>query len=158
MAVSNMSITIAAVRKRLYDAIPDGTTKPWPDLLEAAGAERPLVQSLAFGKPESISRTGDDFVCRGKVAAEMPARFGFRASSEKVVRFTLESVSDSKLNVKNISGVKVKPPVGFSFAITQATITMDSRGHLFLSSGKFGMKLTVELDNSGKFIDWRFGN
>jgi len=27
-----------------------------------------------------------------------------------------------------------------------------------LTSGKFGMKLTVELDNSGNFIDWRFGN
>lgn len=151
-------ITIAAVRKRLYDAIPDGQTRAWTELLEAAGDERPLVQSLAFGKPESISRKGDNFVCRGKVAAQMPARFGFRAYSEKVVRFTLDSVSDSKMNVKNISGVKVKPPIGFSFSIQEATITMDSRGHLFLTSGKFGMKLTVELDNSGNFIDWRFGN
>lgn len=150
-------ITLAAVRKRLYEAIPDGKTKAWPELLEAAGAERPLVQSLAFGKPESITRNGDNFVCRGKVAAQMPARFGFRASSEREVRFTLESVCDSKMNVKNIQGVKVKPPVGFSFAITQATISMDRRGHLHLSSGKFGMSITVELDNSGNFIDWRVG-
>lgn len=150
-------ITIAAVRKRLYDAIPDGKTKSWPELLSQAGAERPLVESLAFGKPESITRNGDDFICRGKVAAQMPARFGFRASSEKEVRFTLESVSDSKMNVKNISGVKVKPPVGFSIAITAATISMDSRGHLFLTSGRFLMKITVELDNQGNFIDWRVG-
>jgi hypothetical protein len=149
--------SIASIRKRLYDAIPDGSTVAWQSLLEKAGEQRKQVESLAFGKPESISRRGNNFVARGKVAAAMPAMHGFKAFAEKEVRFTIGG-SGERLVISNISGVKVQPPVGFKFSLREVTVTTDAQGNFTLGTTVFAIPLTIVLNQSGDFITWRFGS
>lgn len=149
--------TIASLKKRLYDAIPNGHTVKWADLLEKAGDLRPQIESLAFGKPDSVSRSNDRFLCKGKVAAEMPPRFGFRAFAEKEVWFTIGGTAE-RLVVCDIKGIKVQPPVGFKFAVTEVIISTDGKGNFTLGASKFGVPLTVTIDAEGNFVGWRFGN
>ncbi len=147
---------IASIRKKIYDAIPDGTTVKWPDLLAKAGDLRAHVESLAFGKPDSVSRQGNRFICRGKVSAQMPPRHGFTAFADKEVCFTVGGSGD-RLVISNISGIKVQPPVGFKMTITEVIISTDGKGNVTLGTTKFGVSLTVSLDANGDFVGWRFG-
>lgn len=156
VAMTQSSDTIASIRKQLYDAIPDGATVKWADLLVKSGAMRAQVESLAFGKPDSVSRSGNRFICRGKVAAEMPPRFGFKAFAEKEVAFTVGG-SGERMVINNITGVKVKPPVGFSFSVREVVISTDGKGNFTLGTTTFGVSLTVTLDPQGEFVGWRFG-
>lgn len=148
--------SIASIRKRLYDAIPDGATVKWPDLLEKSGDMRAQVESLAFGKPDSVSRRGDRFTCRGKVSAQMPPRHGFTAFADKEVCFTVGG-SGERLVISNITGVKVQPPVGFKFTMNEVVISTDGKGNFTLGTSKFGVSITVTLDPEGEFLGFRFG-
>ena len=148
--------TIASIRKQIYDALPDGVTVKWPDLLAKSGDLRAHVESLAFGKPDSVTRRGNRFLCTGKVAAQMPPRFGFTAYADKEVRFTVGG-SGERLVISDISGVRVQPPVGFKFSVTEVIISTDGKGNFTLGTSKFGVPLTVTLDPNGDFVGWRFG-
>lgn len=154
--MTQSSDTIASIRKQLYEALPDGVTVKWPDLLAKAGDLRAHVESLAFGKPDSVTRHGNRFVCTGKVAAQMPPRYGFSAYAEKEVRFTVGGTGE-RLVISEISGVKVQPPVGFKFTVSEVIISTDGKGNFTLGTSKFGVPLTVTLDPNGDFVGWRFG-
>lgn len=148
--------TITSIRNQIYAAIPDGATVKWPDLLAKSGDLRAHVESLAFGKPDSVSRSGNRFICRGKVAAQMPPRSGFTAFAEREVSFTVGGTGE-RLVISNISGIKVQPPVGFKMTISEVVISTDGKGNFTLGASKFGVALTVTLDPNGDFIGWRFG-
>lgn len=148
--------TISTIRQRLFEAIPDGKSVSWAQLLEKSGEQRKQVESLAFGKPDSVSRSGNRFIARGKVAAEMPPRFGFRAFSDKEVRFTVQG-NDKRLVITDIVGVKVQPPVGFKFSVKEVVVSTDEKGNFTLGTAVFGIALTVTLDADGNIVTWRFG-
>ena len=148
--------TIATIRNQIYAAIPDGTTVKWPDLLAKSGDLRNHVESLAFGKPDSVTRRGNKFICLGKVAAQMPPRHGFTAFADKEVSFTVGGTGE-RLVISNISGIKVLPPVGFKMTISEVIISTDGKGNFTLGASKFGVALTVTLDAEGEFVAWRFG-
>lgn len=148
------AISIIKERNELLAAVPDGATVPWDDLLKTAGDRRQQIESLAFGAPESVSRTGLDFTARAKAPAVL-YRWGCTVRSDAVVNFTINN-SGSELVVSKIAGVRVKPPIGSEFDLQHVTISGDAAGNFLVRTEVkfFGFRIPfqVRVDEQGKIV------
>lgn len=141
------AINIEASRDRLFQEIPDNGSITWNEVLVKAGEFRKQIEGLAFGKPESISRKGNNFVARGKVSAETK-RNGIRIIADKDVFFTVEP-KGPKIVVKNIRGITVKAAFGLiTMNITDLTVEADKSGNFVIST----KGLTATINRNGDIV------
>lgn len=142
-------IDIAEIRAKVFnEIIPDGEVVPWPEVLKRSGEYRAVVERMVFGKPDSLTRKGNDFVARGGVAAETKI-MGVKVFAAKEVRFTIQPTGP-KLVVTKVTGVRAKPPVLWTFDVTDVTVEPTVDGN-FLFASK-GVKLVVSPE--GKLVGW----
>lgn len=149
------NITFDEVRKKPFELIPDGKSVNWAELLNHAGEYRKQVEGLAFGAPDSISRRGNDFIARGGKPAST-TRFGVTVHADKVVKFTVTSTA-KEINVTNISGVRVKPPVIGEFNLRSVTISMDTKGNFVVKTKVFFIPIVGAFDTQGNLAYFRVG-
>ncbi len=150
-------INLQEARDLLFKEIPDGTTVAWPDLVTKAGKYRPIIDSLAFGKPESISRRGHNFVAKGSVSAQLK-RDKFTVFADKAVRFSVNPTGN--VVVSNISGITVQVVGLVTITITDVTPTKDAAGNFLIRTPVgprfLGGEVTVIIKPNGE-NSWRFG-
>jgi hypothetical protein len=126
------TITAEFIGEQLWKVFPDGKTVPYPDALVEAEklGFRKVVESMAFGAPDSITRKGNNFTALGK-KPDSTTQQGITVYSEAKVTFTAQR-SRGKLFIMNIEGVKVSPWELKSFKLREVTITDNGAGDLYL--------------------------
>jgi hypothetical protein len=150
------NITFDQIRKKPFELIPDGKTVVWADLLKAAGEYRSQVEGLAFGAPDSISRRGNNFIARGGKPAST-TKFGVTVHAERTVTFTVTSTEKS-IDVTNITGVRVKPPVLGEFNLRTVNISMDAKGNFVVKTRVFFVPIVGAFNNKGELAYFRVGS
>ncbi len=71
-----------------------------------------MIEAVVFGKPDRVTRKGNNFVCTGKIPASTTIN-GFKLFSETVVKFTMKPTG-SEVVVTEMSGISVEPPSGLA--------------------------------------------
>src|SRR4051812_13093191 len=125
------AISINYIYDELF-SLPNGVCVPWADLLKRAGDHSALMQSVAFGTPDSVMRNGNNFTARGKEAASM-VRGNVTVHSEKLVTYTVKKVG-SELQITNIKGVRVQLnlPLMPQLALEWVNVSVDREGNFIL--------------------------
>lgn len=145
------SLTTRFVGDTILSVIPDGNI-PVPFTTLRQSAERlgflALVDYLAFGSPQNVSRVKMHFTARASGPAEK-TQFGVKVAAQPTVTFDL-AYDDQKLRVFNITGVKVKPFFFKEFPLVEATFTTDGRDTVFASTRAWGwFPVRLRLSSSG---------
>jgi hypothetical protein len=142
------ALTIDFVYGELF-SLPENKAVPWAELLQRSKEFSTLMQAVAFGEPESVTRTGKKFTARGKAPASM-IRFGITVKSAAVVTYSVEKIG-AKLRISDIKGVRVKVPLPLvpELEMSWVDVTIDKQGNFLLTTRKFLMTVTVKITPNG---------
>ena len=142
------ALTIDFVYSELF-SLPENKAVSWSELLQRSKDFAVLMQAVAFGEPESVTRTGKNFTARGKAPASM-VRFGITVKSAAVVTYTVEKLG-AKLRISNIKGVRVKVPLPLvpELEPSWVDVTIDRQGNFLLTTRKFLVTVTVKITPDG---------
>lgn len=148
-----MSNLLTKCHERLLEVVSDGTSITWQQALERAGDMRELIDALAFGKPDTVSRNGNMVVCNGKVKASKVLSPEFEMFAATTVKFTIDRVGD-KLLISEMSGIDVRAFGLAQFPLNAAEVTIESDGDVYLRTKKFLMWFTLVIGMDGTQKRW----
>lgn len=148
VGVNNMP---KSLKDEALDAVPDGTTVAYSDLVK--NADPGVVQALAWANPQSVSRNGNHFVITCGSASSM-SQGGITINIGQKIEFDLDPTSPD-LAVTNLTGVTASKGSVGPYSIRSATIAVDSSGNTTVS-GKLEVSrwlpklpFTVKFDKDG---------
>jgi len=156
-----MSIAlIAEIRTEVFQKLTDGKVFTWPELVQLAPEEhRPVLDTLAFGKPDTVQRVGKKITAKAATGAQLPPFEGFTAYADKEVSCVIHEVKNDEMVVSDISGFEAETPIGLRVGVSKVIIRIDpENGNFLITATKFlVLTATGIISPKGKYLGWRWG-